>query len=556
MGSDGSVDFLGRIHSVRLYDNVPSSDRIRSNGEIDRVRYANPLTWHGPSGAVGDGDFETSGNWVDVDQTARIPDTENTVNLPYGTYKIRTAGNLTVAAMTAWNGNVEKLGQYIDATLDMGGKTFTVIGDYRADSVRGVDGHRNASLTLTNGTFKVGESVQIGALAERITTNPYTDYIKAFPRGSGSLIMEGVNTAVDVGWTLTMEGPFTRLRVANGAKLTCGGIRALATQSGNDRAQIEFTGAGTTASVGAKGLYVHRDVDVTVSDGASFTMTGGYEHFSPLGGTVNSFGRNYDTAPGNSSRFVVDNATVTLSGYPLVVGAALDKGADGGGASFTLKNNARLTMSGSGQTRFVVGAGANNATAHARGNVLNVLDGSVFGYGEDGASARLEIGICGNTSFSGVNVSNATVNCVRLIAGSKIAPAASSNNFVHVMGEDSTVNVSGNGQDSVYLRMGARLKFTIPENGFAETPIATAGGVKVENDEDFCAVDPVKLVIDATAFEGDRVTLVSCVSNSTYWLQRLVNNTEYVGKHSGRVKIEDDGTKLVYQLHGTRIIIR
>ena len=554
--SDGSVDFLGRIHSVRLYDNVPSSDRIRSNGEIDRVRYANPLTWHGPSGAVGDGDFETSGNWVDVDQTARIPDTENTVNLPYGTYKIRTAGNLTVAAMTAWNGNVEKLGQYIDATLDMGGKTFTVIGDYRADSVRGVDGHRNASLTLTNGTFKVGESVQIGALAERITTNPYTDYIKAFPRGSGSLIMEGVNTAVDVGWTLTMEGPFTRLRVANGAKLTCGGIRALATQSGNDRAQIEFTGAGTTASVGAKGLYVHRDVDVTVSDGASFTMTGGYEHFSPLGGTVNSFGRNYDTAPGNSSRFVVDNATVTLSGYPLVVGAALDKGADGGGASFTLKNNARLTMSGSGQTRFVVGAGANNATAHARGNVLNVLDGSVFGYGEDGASARLEIGICGNTSFSGVNVSNATVNCVRLIAGSKIAPAASSNNFVHVMGEDSTVNVSGNGQDSVYLRMGARLKFTIPENGFAETPIATAGGVKVENDEDFCAVDPVKLVIDATAFEGDRVTLVSCVSNSTYWLQRLVNNTEYVGKHSGRVKIEDDGTKLVYQLHGTRIIIR
>ena len=109
--------------------------------------------------------------------------------------------------------------------------------------------------------------------------------------------------------------------------------------------------------------------------------------------------------------------------------------------------------------------------------------------------------------------------------------------------------------------MGTRLKFTIPENGFASTPLVTAGGVQMKRDEDYAAdygfqVDPVKLVIDATAFEGDRVTLVSCVSNSTYWLQRLVNNTEYVGKHRGRVKVEDGGTKLVYRMIGTRLIIR
>ena len=554
--SNGSANFDGRIYSVRLYDNVPSKTRIWGNSEIDRKRYENPLTWHGPSSDVGDGYFETYGNWVDIDQTVRVPDASYTVNLPCGTYKITLTADRTVAAIRARNGNVETWGRYIDATLDMGGKTFTLLGDYQADAARGVEGNRYASLTLTNGTFKA-EGVQIGALAERVPdTVMFKDFATAFGRGSGSFNVEGADTTVSINRHFRLEGPFTQLRVAGGAKFSCAGIRVCATQSGDERAKIEFTGAGTTASIGADGLYVHRDVDVTVSDGASFTMTGGYEYFAPLGGTVNSFGRNYGTAPGNSSHFVVDNATVTLTNYPFVVGAALDTVATGDGASFALQNNAKLVMKGSGMSRFVIGAGANNATAHARGNVLNVLDGSVFGYGTGGASARLEIGICGNTSFSGVNVSNATVNCVRLMAGSRSAPAASSNNFVNVMGETAKINVSGTGADSIYLRMGARLKFTIPENGFAEPPIITAGGVKVENDEALFAVDPVKLVIDASAFKGDRVTLISCVSNSTYYLQRLVSNTEYVGRHCGRPAIEDGGTKLVYKVYGTRVIIR
>ena len=458
----------------------------------------------------------------------------------------------TVAALRARNGNVEKVGQYIDATLDMGGKTFKVFGDYRADAARGVDGHRNASLTLTNGTFKA-ESVMIGALSDRLeTANPYKDYAYAFARGSGSLIVEGPGTTAAITRNMQLEGPFTRLRVAGGAKFTCGGLRAYATQDGDDRAQFEFTGSGTAVTIGADGLYVHRDVDMTVSDGASLALTGYYESFSQLGGVANVFGRNCDATPGSSSHFVIDNATVMMTNYPFVVGSDRYQGRNVAGSSFTMRNNAKLALKGSGMSRFVVGAGANNATAFAENNVLNILDGSVFGYGEGGASARLEIGICGNTSFSGVNVSNATVNCVRLIAGSKISPAASSNNFVHVMGEDSTVNVSGAGQDSIYLRMGTRLQFTIPENGFASTPITTAGGVKVENDEAFFAVDPVKLVIDGSAFQGGSVTLISCVSNSTFWLQRLVNNK--VGK--GMLKIEDGGTKLVYYKSGVVLIIR
>ena len=555
----------GRIYSVRLYDNVPSETRMWVNSEIDRMRFENPLTWHGPSSAIGDGYFDTYGNWFDLDQTYRLPDASYTVNLPLGTYKITLVKDRTVAAMRARNGNVEKWGQYIDATFDMGGKTFTVLGDYHADAARGVDGHRYASLTLTNGTF-VAEGVTIGALAERTPgTQLLNDYANAFGRGSGSFLVEGADTTVSLNKTFRMEGPFTRLRVADGAQFTSKGLYAFATQSRlstyeegvYDRAQVEFTGSGTTASIGASGLYAHRDVDVTVSDGASLTVTGGYEHFQPLGGTVNVFGRNYDTAPGNSSRFVVDNATVTLQGYPFVVGASLDKGPNGGGASFTLQNNAKLAMKGSGMSRFVVGAGANNSTAFSRGNVLNVIDGSVFGYGEDGARARLEVGICGNTSFCGVNVSNATVNCVRMLVGSKVSPAASSNDFVHVAGETAKINVSGDGANSIYLRMGAQLKFTIPENGFAETPIVTAGGVQVDRDEDYAAeygfqVDPVKVVIDDSAFNGNWITLISCASNSTTSLQRLADNR--VGK--GRLAVKEDGTKLVWFRPSTRIIIR
>ena len=120
------------------------------------------------------------------------------------------------------------------------------------------------------------------------------------------------------------------------------------------------------------------------------------------------------------------------------------------------------------------------------------------------------------------------------------------------MGETAKINVSGDGVDSVYLRMGTQLKFTIPAGGFAETPVVTAGGVKVENDEDFFAVDPVKLVIDASKFEGVSQTLISCASNSTEYLQRLVNNK--VGK--GKLLIEEDGTKLVWFRSGTMLIIR
>ena len=81
--------------------------------------------------------------------------------------------------------------------------------------------------------------------------------------------------------------------------------------------------------------------------------------------------------------------------------------------------------------------------------------------------------------------------------------------------------------------MGSRLKFTIPEDGFAATPIVTAGGVHVEPDEDLYAVEPVGLVIDASAFKGDSQTLIKTATDSTTAFQRLIDNVEFVGKKRG-----------------------
>ena len=109
------------------------------------------------------------------------------------------------------------------------------------------------------------------------------------------------------------------------------------------------------------------------------------------------------------------------------------------------------------------------------------------------------------------------------------------------------------------------VQFTLPEGGFSATPLTTAGGVTVPADEEVMAVDPVKLVIDASAFDPDRAgrkqTLIACATDSTESLQRLVDNVELVdlpNRGRGTVSIEDGGTKLVYRSvgGGAMVIVR
>ena len=558
--SSGGQTFKGRIYSVRAYSTLPDVAKMRENYKLDTVRYANPMRWKGTDGAFG-----TPGSWSAIEPTQAIPGEDNTAVLPCGTYKVTLDANQTVAALWANNGNVSRM-PHLDATVDMGGHTLTVLGEYAAESTWGVNGTRLSRVTLTNGTFKAN-AVKIGAINNVIFCEPASiAQQNAFNCGSGSLVAEGPGTVVTIRKGVEMMGPFTRLRVAGGASFTCDRLRAYGMQYHGasyapgvyDRAQIEITGAGTVASIGA--MWIHRDVDFEISDGADVTVQNASDYFTSLG-SISCIGRSFENYHGNSTRMVVDNATLRMTCPGFGIGAT-HKSSGGSGSSMTLRNGALLVATN--VSRFAVGASRNGqwgGGVNSTNSVFNVLDGATF---LGAATTRLEAGAGGHSSFNGIVVSNATVTCGTLSLGllaSGTYSYYSSNDYLRVAGPATRIGVLGNAADSILVRMGSRLVFTLPENGFTATPLTTAGGVSVPADEEAMAVDPVKLVIDPSAFDAERKghkqTLLACATNSTESLQRLVDNVEFVNAaRHGTVTVEDGGTRLVYNgLSGRTLLI-
>ena len=549
-GRTGSYSFSGRIYSVRAYSSQLSTVKVYENRKIDEVRYANSKWWSG-----GDGSFGTVGNWRSVDVAKAVPGTESTVELPYGTYTISLDRDRTVNAMRARNGHVYYFPtRLIDATVDMGGHKLTLMGSYRGEARSGYNDRRFARLSLTNGTFQA-ESIRIGDLADRIVDNvTWKDYEDALKYGSGTFCVEGPDTTATIRKDVALEGPCTTLRVAGGATFSCGGdMVAYSTQqridsypAGKyDRALIEFTGAGTRGTFDTFRGY--NDVDLVVSNGASLAVNSSSENFAAVGSWFSSIGRSFESLPGAGS-ILVDNASLSLASAGFAIGVSyLAK--DSGGSTMTLRNNATLTL-GTATGRFFVGVA--NSGVDCRRCVLNVLDGATF----DGSSTRIEVGTAGgDASFCGVNVSNATVNCKTIYLGPITDGVySSSNHFLNVSGASPRINLASTDAYSLKLRMGSTLKFTIPANGFANTPITTAGGVTVYADENDAAVAPVKLVIDASAFTGDSQTLIQCATDSTAAFQKLIANKEKTGK--GMLQIEENGTKLVLYKPGAMLILR
>ena len=557
--STGTQNFKGRIYAARLYDGALSTERVWQNNKIDKVRYANALRWTG-----GDGAFETLGNWRDVDAADAIPGTDNTVELPTGTYKISLAQDRTVGALRMRNGH----GSYspcTDVTVDMGGRNLTVMCNVEAE---GAYGHpdRFATITLTNGTFQA-EELKLGGFFDIINdrTGKWKGYMRCdsnnarpFAVGAGTLCVEGATATIRK--DVTMMGAFSRLRVAGGATFSCRGIRAYAEQDRSsgypngsyNGAQIEITGAGTTASI--NDIWIHRDVDFTISDGAEVTISASSEYFSTVGSSLSCLGRSFEEESGNSTRMLVDNASLTLRSSGFGVGVSY-KGSGGPGTSMTVRNGSSLTLAG--MNRFMVGVSryASGLAINSTNCVFNLLGGSSLNCG----TARLEVGVTGDTSYSGINVGDSTVSsCPALYIGSKESGRCSSNDYFHVSGAAASVAVTGTDADSIKLRAGAQLRFTLPANGFDATPITTAGGVSVIADADESvqaySVVPSKLVIDASAFDPDRrgrkQTLLMCAKESTTSLLSLAENVEFVNtpaRKRGQVLVVDAGTKLVYK---------
>ena len=528
---------------------------------------ADTFTWHGPNDAVGSGTFGTAGNWFDStgNRTQTIPGSADDVvvgNNGVNTWSAQTitfGGDAAVASMKVEGGNVRALGKVAYLNLALEGYTFNVAGQLYMEGIQGWNGYRSGQCTIQGGgTASVG-SVQIGRAGE-------------WGQGSGSLIVKGSSTVLTSSGEIKVEGPFTKLQVSEGATVSGGKFRvagqavdrAAVGGTGLEKSTIAITGSSTRFTV--KGFALHHNVDMTISDGATASVTGwGYYNSNYSGFWVPSLGRTlycnciggawggYGTSLGNYGTLVVDNATFTSSDH-FAVGCS--RAATGGpGATLTLQNNATFSAG-----EFFVGASGESAGQDSTNDVLNVLSGSGLNV------SVLRVSQIGNTSFGKMNVSNATVKCQKLLVGSYVsANAMSSNAVITVAGAAPSVTLSSTAADAFKVRMGSQIRFILPEDGFASAPINVKGGVSIVADENDYAVDPVRLVIDANAFgkkhPQEAVTLIECATASAESLQRLADNLVFVNtpdRRKGTVAVVG-GTKLVYTAPppmGTKFIFR
>ena len=521
--------------------------------------FADTFTWHGPNDAVGSGTFGTAGNWFDStgNRTQTIPGSADDITVSNNGVNLWTAqtitldGDKSVASMTVAGGNVWSLGKVAYCYLALGGHTFDIAGQLYMEGIQGWSTYRAGKCTVQGGGTVNAASVQIGRTGEP-------------GQGSGSLYLQGAGTALASTGQIKMEGPFTTLQVSDGATLTgddlwvdCSSApRSLIGGTGYEKGTIRVSGSGTSVSV--KGFRVCRDVDLSISNGASVAVTSWKDNYwlgSPLSYAYygNAFGRSSGSSCGNYGTFVIDNASFsTANSFALGCSVA---SSGGSGATMTLRNGAKYKAG-----YLYVGFALDNAAYNSTNDVLNVLSGSEL------SSDALYISYVGWSSFSRLNVSNATVKCGTLKMGQVMANTIASNACISVEGAASSVTISNTGSDAFKVRMGSQMRFILPENGFAAVPInVSKGGVSIVADENDYAVDPVRLVIDANAFgkkhPQESVTLIECATASADSLQRLADNLVFVDtpeKRKGTVAVVG-GTKLVYTAPpplGTKIIVR
>jgi hypothetical protein len=514
------------------------------------IALADTYTWHGPGDAVGSGIFSTAGNWFDStgNRTQTIPGAADDItvgNNGVNTWTAQTVtldGDASVASLKVEGGNARALGKVAYLNLALGGYTLDVAGQLYMEGIQGWSGTQSGRCTVQGGGTMNVASVQIGRTNEA-------------GQGSGSLVVKDSGTTLKSTGDVSIEGPFTSLEVSGGATLNGSALwvncerapRSAIGGTGWEKGSIRITNSNTKVSFG--GFRVCRDVNVSVSDGASLSITSWKDGGTIwLGGTYggayygNAIGRNDGFSCGNYGTFVLDNATFS-SGNHFAIGYST-AASGGSGATMTLQNGAKYNAG------FVhVGFAADDVRYNATNDVLNVLSGSEL----TANGAALLVSRFGQSSFGKLNVSNATVKCGFLEMGGKGSATIASNACLTVSGAAPSITLSSTSAEAFKVRMGSQVRFVIPEDGFAATPITVSkGGVSIVADENDYAVDPVRLVLDANAFGKKHpqgtVTLIECATASAESLQRLADNLVFVDtpdRRKGTVSVVD-GTKLVY----------
>ena len=485
--------------------------------------------------AVKNGAFNVAANWDDG--TGGFPTIGDTVVFTQGTYKITSDGDRAVTGLYGTgNGSNQPLTY---PTLDMEGHFFRVFGSYNAESTWGRP-KLGVGLTVTNGTFEAG-SLLIGKTAEAMA-------------GSGEFHAAGADVRID--GDVTVRGAMTALTVSDGATFSCQRITTYTSSPSTEGGKryvstIDIKGEGTKAYFN-NGLKTWLYTKTLVRDGAHLVLSGFTDIQVGYGERFNIIGRNSGSTTGNFSELTIDNASMTVNEFALAIGYSESSGSNYApqtGSTLTLTNNAVMTFN-SVPTLFL--GYAHSAEANylfVTNDTLNVVGGSAL----YAPSTAIEASRKYRSSFSKVNVDDGTITAKTLAFGNYSRYGSGSNALFSVAGKTARVSVLDTSATAVILRMGTKVRFTIPKDGFDSVPVAVAGALTNYTDEVSYAVDPVRLEIDAEAFGkhhgAESVTLIECGKASRLSLQRLVDNFSFVNtaaRRRGVIAVSDDGKRLVY----------
>ena len=430
-------------------------------------------------------------------------------------------------------------------TLDMGGYVLTVTNMARV----GWSWNPYPSLTVTNGTFVVGTSLRPG-----FDSNLSSEMARFFACGPETIVRP-----FRFYWGMRPESPYTGgmevFRVSGGATFETTATNSGAYfASGTYRNYYYFSGVGTQAKF-AGGIEINSASTVVVEDGARMVLDGFYENNNWGQTCRNCIGRAFN---GTGNRLVVDNATLEIKHYPLVVGD-VDSQTSGNNNQLIVTNGACVALADANAHIWLGRAG--NPDAIASNNWLHVVDGgSVTGL------ASIAVGQREHATDNHLYVKDGALDVTRIELGNYYT-GIPTNCWVHVAGTNSSIVCTAS--PGLRVCSGAGLDFTIGADGYAKTPIRlSGGGVEVTTTGDYYKVKPQmpKLRIDAEAFARvhpkTKVPLIECATACKSALLYLATNVTMVVEnenYAGTVSVTDDGMKLIYEspaLRGTQVLFK
>lgn len=506
---------------------------------------ADTFNWTNPDG----GDWEDVSNWLQNGESAtRYPSTtSDDVHIHYRNGDSEHNGPTTSFTITL-NGNVDVRTFYVFqfqprepnvVTVDLNGHTLHATTEVNVRS--NTDYSKRTTLWFKNGTVTCDTGKQAwdkeGGFCVDRQSNKTSE--------SGHMVLDAV-TVNTVGYS-EVCGNRSSLVLTNGSKIVGADLRYNA-----NGGFMHITGEGTAHSNEATffvvgGSQANGLVSTTRIDRAAFVYT-----------------KCIEVAPGELGNvLLIDDAEMVAwngnqygyqaIGYSSLVGT-------NGNARVVIRNGGKLKV----QTRDLLLGFTNETFGRpivTTNNSVRVESGGVL------ESTRIQVGRTASRE-NRIEVENGTVLAPTILLGSyspvyvdsstPTYAGSSSNNWLCISGTNSLVSLSasGNGESSaLYLRYQAGLRFDIPADGYASTPIQASNGKMecgrstVPGYEDL----PSCIVVSADDFAAEHpntaIELMSFGKDSTPAFEEIVANFTYAGseKYKGTLLIENSGKSLVYK---------